>query len=55
MAKTAQLIIDGKTYELPIIEGTEDEVGIEIGELLEKTGLIVKKEDEGSNEEAASE
>jgi len=22
MTKTAQLIIDGKTYELPIVEGT---------------------------------
>ncbi len=40
MAKTAQLIVDGKTYEFPIIEGTEDEIGIDIGELLEKTGAI---------------
>jgi citrate synthase len=40
MAKTAQLTIDGKTYELPITEGTENEVGIDISELLEKTGAI---------------
>ncbi|GCC52994.1 citrate synthase [Chryseotalea sanaruensis] len=39
MAKTAQLIYDGKTYELPIIEGTEKETAIDISELLEKTGL----------------
>jgi citrate synthase len=39
MAKTAQLTYDGKTYELPIIEGTEKETAIDISELLEKTGL----------------
>jgi citrate synthase len=40
MAKTAQLTIDGKTYEFPLVEGTENEVGIDIGELLEKTGAV---------------
>jgi citrate synthase len=40
MAKTAQLIYDGKTYELPVIEGTENELAVDINELLEKTGLI---------------
>jgi len=40
MAKTAQLTIDGKTFELPLTEGTENEVGIDISELLEKTGAI---------------
>src|SRR3982751_3919511 len=40
MAKTAQLIIDGKTYEFPIVEGTENEMGIDISELLEKTGTV---------------
>src|ERR1041384_5862990 len=40
MAKTATLTIDGKTYEFPIVEGTEDEVGINIGDLLEKTGAV---------------
>src|SRR6187455_3825343 len=39
-AKTAELIIDGKSYTLPIVEGTENEVGIDIGELMEKTGAI---------------
>src|SRR5882672_12016615 len=40
MAKTAQLTIDGKTYEFPIVEGTENEMGIDISELLEKTGAV---------------
>ena len=40
MAKTAQLIYEGKTYELPVIEGTENEQAVDISELLEKTGLI---------------
>ena len=40
MAKSAQLIYDGKTYELPVIEGTEDETAIDINDLLERSGLI---------------
>jgi citrate synthase len=40
MAKTAQLVYDGKTYELPVVEGTEDEVAIDINDLLERSGLI---------------
>ena len=40
MAKTAQLIFEGKTYELPVVEGTENELAVDINELLEKTGLI---------------
>jgi citrate synthase len=40
MAKTAELIIDGKSYTLPMVEGTENEIAIDIGELLEKTGAI---------------
>lgn len=40
MSKTAELIIDGKSYTFPIVVGSENEIGIEIGELLEKTGAI---------------
>lgn len=40
MSKTAEVIIDGKSYTLPIVVGSEDEVAIDIGELLEKTGAI---------------
>ncbi|HOX82387.1 MAG TPA: citrate synthase [Chryseolinea sp.] len=40
MAKTAELIIDGKSYTFPLVEGTENETGIDISELLEKTGAV---------------
>lgn len=39
-AKTCELIIDGKSYTLPLIVGTENEVAIDISELMEKTGAI---------------
>lgn len=38
--KTARLIIDEKAYELPIIEGTEREKGIDISNLRSATGHI---------------
>lgn len=40
MSKTAELIIDGKSYTLPVIEGSEGEVAIDIGDLLEKAKVI---------------
>lgn len=40
MAKKAQLIIEGKTYELPIIEATEGNYAIDISHLREQTGLV---------------
>ena len=40
MVKTAKLIFNGKTYELPIIVGTEGEMAIDIRKLRENTGLI---------------
>jgi citrate synthase len=40
MEKTAQLIIDGKTYELPVIVGSEEEKAIDISNLRRETGLI---------------
>lgn len=40
MESTARLIIDGKTFELPIVEGTEGERAIDISNLRKKTGLI---------------
>jgi len=40
MSKTAELIINGKSYILPVVEGTENEVAIDISELLEKTGTV---------------
>ncbi|MFO7256483.1 MAG: citrate synthase [Bacteroidota bacterium] len=40
MSKTAELKLNGQTYELPVIEGTEKEIAIDIGELREKSGAI---------------
>ncbi len=40
MSKTAELIIDGKSYTLPVIEGTEGEVAVDISDLLEKAKVV---------------
>jgi len=40
MEKTAELILDGKTCKLPIIEGSENERAIDISALRNDTGLI---------------
>ena len=40
MAKTADLIINGKTYKFPLVEGTENETAIDISNLLEEAGVI---------------
>lgn len=40
MAKTATLTYGNQKIELPIIEGSEGELGIDITELRAKTGLI---------------
>ncbi len=36
----AKLILDGKEYELPLVVGTENEVGIDISKLRDRTGAI---------------
>ncbi len=40
MAKTAELRVDGKSYEIPIIEGSEGERALDIAQLRSQTGLI---------------
>jgi citrate synthase len=40
MSKTATIEIDGKKYEFPIIEGSENEEAIDIKKLRELTGII---------------
>ena len=40
MENTAKLIVNGKTYELPIITGTEGERALDISRLRQETGLI---------------
>ena len=38
MSETAKLELEGKSYELPVIEGTENEKGIDISKLRGGTG-----------------
>ena len=40
MAKNATLTWDGKSYELPVVVGTENETGIDISRLRAESGLI---------------
>src|SRR6187402_610727 len=40
MSATAQLIIGDKTYEFPVIEGTEGEKAIDISKLRDESGYI---------------
>ena len=40
MEKTAKLKINDSTYELPILEGTEGEIGVDISSLRAQTGVI---------------
>src|SRR6476646_11454878 len=40
MDKTAELILNGKSSKLPIVEGTEKEMGIDISALRDSTGYI---------------
>jgi citrate synthase len=40
MNKTAELILDGKTCKLPIIEGSENERAVDISSLRNETGCI---------------
>ena len=40
MEKTAKLILEGNEYNLPIVEGTENEKAIDITSLRSETGYI---------------
>ena len=40
MSETAKLILGDKTYELPVIEGTESEKAIDISKLRDQTGYV---------------
>ncbi len=40
MSETAKLIYNDKTYELPLVTGTENEIAIDISQLRAETGLI---------------
>lgn len=40
MSKNAQIVIDGKSHDFPIFEGTENEQAIDIAKLRDQTGVI---------------
>jgi citrate synthase len=40
MEKTAKLVFDGKTYELPVVIGSEGEKAVDIYSLYKETGFI---------------
>jgi citrate synthase len=40
MGKIAKLVVDGQTYELPIVTGSEGEMALDISNLRNETGLI---------------
>ncbi|PWG82164.1 citrate synthase [Pararcticibacter amylolyticus] len=40
MSEKASIILDGKTYEYPVIQGTENEKAIDISKLRDQTGYI---------------
>jgi citrate synthase len=40
MGETAKIILDGKTYEFPVVSGTENEKAIDISKLRSETGYI---------------
>jgi citrate synthase len=40
MSDTAKLELEGKVYELPVLEGTEGEKAVDIGNLRQQTGYI---------------
>jgi len=40
MSNTAEIKVDGKSYELPLVEGTENEKAIDIGKFRAESGVI---------------
>ncbi|UCG81905.1 MAG: citrate (Si)-synthase, partial [Desulfobacterales bacterium] len=40
MEQTAKLVVDGETFELPIITGSEGEKAVDISNLRQETGLV---------------
>ena len=40
MSKTAEIKVGGKSYQLPLVEGTENETGVDIGRLRSESGVI---------------
>ena len=54
MSKVAKLELDGKVYELPIVEGSEQEQGIDISALRSATGYITLDDGYGNTGSCSS-
>jgi citrate synthase len=54
MSRMAKLELDGKSYELPIVEGTEKELAIDISSLRAQTGYITLDDGYGNTGSCAS-
>src|SRR5512136_2177899 len=54
MNKTAKLELDGKTYEFPVVEGSEGEKAVDISTLRDKTGHITLDDGYGNTGSCAS-
>ena len=54
MSRTAKLELDGKSYELPIVEGTEKELAIDISSLRAQTGYITLDDGYGNTGSCSS-
>ncbi len=48
MPETAQLVFRGKTYNLPVVVGTENEIAVDISSLRSESGLITLDEGYGN-------
>ena len=40
MSKIAKIELDGKVYEFPVVQGTENELAIDISKLRQETGYV---------------
>ena len=54
MSRTAKLELDGKSYELPIVEGTEKQLAIDISSLRAQTGYITLDDGYGNTGSCSS-
>ncbi len=54
MSRTAKIELDGRSYELPVVEGTEGELAIDISALRANTGYITLDDGYGNTGSCAS-
>jgi citrate synthase len=54
MTRTCRIELDGRTYELPVVEGTEHELAIDISRLRDQTGYITLDDGYGNTGSCSS-